>query len=87
MATKGSVTKGSSVLRKRPSDPSYGGSVRRAIGCHGAPVPLTEDQTARAAYESWNPGPLTEANRLNLYDAETGVPFFNAGKGPSVLFI
>ena len=31
--------------------------------------------------------PLTEVTRLNLYDAQTGVPFFNAGVGPSALFV
>jgi hypothetical protein len=66
--------------------PGYGGqsgsSRDSSAGWFRVPTRMLKKKMSRG-HDS--PEPLTELTRLYLSDAQAGVPFFNAGKGPSAL--
>ena len=56
---------------------------RIPFAVRSAPRPLTEPtRTQRSSRGRDSPGPLTEATRLYLSRAQSGEPFFNAGRAP-----
>ena len=70
------------------TSPSNGGPDREFSRLLRSPITVASRMLKKEVSRGHDSaGLLTVTSRLYLSDAQPGVPFFNAGKGPSVQFI